>query len=281
MLSSDKRVDVGCQPGASGRCRVAKPVVSRSWLTPVAAVLLAVGLSACKDDLYTNLQEAQANEVVATLRAHGISADKKTGLEGMWVVAVDSDRFAEAVSVLKARGIPSNAPTGLGETFKRQGLVSTPVEERARLVHALSEELSRTLMQIDGVVIARVHVVLPERDSAIDNPKAASATVFIKHRPDIDLTQQVAKIKAIVANGVEGATYENVSVALFPAVEPQPLVSVLPHKSSMQFQAAHWLLGAGGLLIVLGVAVAAFLKWGGALGKGRQSLGAGRPGVRP
>jgi len=62
-----------------------------------------------------------------------------------------------------------------------------------------------------------VHLVVPERNPLADKPQPAAASVFIKHRPDRDLSGQVAQIKALVVNSVEGLAYDNVTVALFPA----------------------------------------------------------------
>lgn len=244
----------------------------------VAIGLACCLLIGCKEELYTNLQEEQANEVVATLRAHGIAADKSTGLEGVWVVKVESSRFGDAVTVLRARGVPSSPISGLGETFKRQGLVSTPIEERARLTHAISEELSKTLAQIDGVVIARVHVVMPEREGVVDQQRTASATVFIKHRPDVDMAHQISKIKAIVANGVDGATYETVSVSLFPAQPPQPLNAGAGPQPSATTQVSRLLLAVGVGAVVLAALAYLFTRLGGAASKALKVSLRGRAG---
>ena len=101
--------------------------------------------------------------------------------------------------------------------FKREGFVSSPLEERARLMHAMSQEISNTIANIDGVVTARVHLVVPERNPLVDKLQPAAAAVFIKHRADRNLPSQIAQIKALVVNSIEGLTYDNVTVALFPA----------------------------------------------------------------
>ena len=125
--------------------------------------------------------------------------------------------FSDAVRVLNAQGYPRESFDSMGQVFKREGFVSSPLEERARLVHALSQEISNTLASIDGVVAARVHLVVPDRHPLLDKPQPAAASVFIKHRPDKDLTPQVTQIKALVVNSLEGLSYDHVTVALFPA----------------------------------------------------------------
>jgi type III secretion protein J len=132
-------------------------------------------------------------------------------------VLTSRSEFAQAMQLLNAQGYPRETFDSMGKVFKREGFVSSPLEERARLVHAMSQEISNTIANIDGVVTARVHLVVPERNPLIDKPQPAAAAVFIKHRPDKDLTGQITQIKALVVNSIEGLAYDNVTVALFPA----------------------------------------------------------------
>jgi len=121
------------------------------------------------------------------------------------------------VRTLNAQGYPRESFDSMGKVFKREGFVSSPLEERARLMHAMSQEISNTIANIDGVVTARVHLVVPERNPLLDKPQPAAAAVFIKHRPERDLSGQISQIKALVVNSIEGLAYDNVTVALFPA----------------------------------------------------------------
>jgi len=190
-------------------------------LAQLLLLLVMLLLSGCKTQLYAGLPEREANEVTGLLLEQGIRAEKTEGEEHSWRVMIDEDDFAQAVAVLRQAQFPAHANQGLGEVFKKDGLVSSPVEERARLIHALSQELGNTLSRIEGVLEARVHVMIPPPELLSERRRPASASVFIKHRQDVDLASQVPQIKALVLHAVEDARYETVSVALF-SVEASP-----------------------------------------------------------
>jgi type III secretion protein J len=191
-----------------------------------ASVALAL-LSGCSQQLYGALDEGAANEVVGALRAEGVSASKERGKDDQWRVDVPGDDFARAVQILKRRNLPSREFEGLGRVFRKESLVSTPTEERARLIFALSQELERTLTEMDGVIVARVHPVILPPDPFNPKPRVASASVFIKHRPSVDLGQREGMIRGLVASGIEGLTLDSVRVMLVPA-DPRPAIEEGP-----------------------------------------------------
>src|ERR1700760_273394 len=69
-------------------------------------ILCAATVASCKSELYTNLDQQHANQIVATLLEHGIAADRTPGKGDRVSVAVDQSRFAEAVEVLNDNGLP-------------------------------------------------------------------------------------------------------------------------------------------------------------------------------
>ncbi|HEX3138625.1 MAG TPA: EscJ/YscJ/HrcJ family type III secretion inner membrane ring protein, partial [Rhizobacter sp.] len=90
-------------------------------------------------------------------------------------------------------------------------------EERMRYIYAMSQELSQTLRKVDGVISARVHVVIPANDPLSDRVRPSSAAVFIKHRPDVDLRLLAPAVKDLVSHSIEGLSHEQVSLSLFEA----------------------------------------------------------------
>ena len=186
----------------------------------LSALLLCAG---CDKEmtLHAGLEERQANLVMAALLDEGINCHKTPGEEGTWNVMVDESKFAEAVNLLERKGLPRRAHQGIGEVFKKTGMISSPSEERIRFMDALAQDLSRTISGIDGVIDARVHVVLPENDPFARNALPSSAAVAIRSRWDADLADLVPSIKGLVKNAIEGLTPEKIMVTIFRDSPPK------------------------------------------------------------
>jgi len=199
----------------------------------VSLLALSLVLAGCKAALYSGLNEQEANEIVAALSAGSIDA-RKEHVEGAdWQVQVDENRVGTALELLKSQGLPHERYASIGDMFQKQGLVSTPAEERMRYIYAVSQELSSTLRQIDGVVSARVHVVIPSNDPLSDKIRPSSAAVFIKHRPDVDLRLLAPAVKDMVAHSIEGLNADQVSLSLFEA-SPRSAAAVAADGSSQR-----------------------------------------------
>ena len=190
----------------------------------LSVIACCVLLSACgggQESLYAELDEQQANEMLAVLVRAGIDANKARA-DKAWSIEVGRKYLPQAMEVLKAEGYPRDKYDTLGQVFKKEGFVSTPLEERARLLYALSQELSHTISSIDGVIVARVHLAIPERRPLSDEKPLSSASVFVKHKPGSQVVNKAASIKSLVVNSVEGLPYENVTVTFFVS-EPLPV----------------------------------------------------------
>lgn len=190
----------------------------RRWRGLLAGGLIMM-LAACSSrvELISQVSESQANDVIAALSNRGIAAEKVPGKDGMVSVDVAQDRIARAIGIMRAEGLPHEPYASMGDVFKKDGLISSPTEEHARMVFALSQELSHTIAQIDGVIYAQVHVVLPEHAGFGETGNPSSAAVFIKYVDTVDLDEVVPQIRRLVANSIPGLTYDKVSVELVPS----------------------------------------------------------------
>jgi type III secretion protein J len=190
---------------------------------------LVVVLCACGKvvDLQSGLNDADANEILTLLNRHGIQAEKRPTKEGVALSVKDTD-LARATQAMHAAGLPRRSLSNLGQVFKKEGMISTPLEERARYIHGLSAELEYTLQQFDRVISARVHVVLPERVAPGEPIQPSSAAVFVKYAPPLDEDTILPRIRNLVSSSIPGLSSEDgrskVSVVLTPSEITAPAV---------------------------------------------------------
>lgn len=243
--------------------------------TPAVVFLLcALLLGGCGNntDLFGGLSETDANDVVAKLNDQHIAARKRTEKKGVAIV-VSADDVNRAVRILDAAGLPKKSRTSLGEIFKKEGVISTPLEERARYIYALSQELEATLSQIDGVVVARVHVVLPERIAPGERVQPASAAVFIKHTAALDPDSVQGRILQLVTSSLPGMAGESrdlkkATIVFVPATEFQEstrLVELGPFLVDSE-KAGFWkgVIAVAGILLltlIVGLVLSLHAEW--------------------
>lgn len=238
-------------------------------LLALLSVLLA--LAGCGDrmELHRDLTEQDANEIMAELADKNINAYKRLDKSSVSVLVAAQD-ISRAVRALEAVGLPRRSRSSLGDVFRKEGVISSPLEERARYIYALSQELEQTLSQIDGVVVARVHVVLPERIAPGEPVQPASAAVFIKHRDGMEPDSVLPRIRRMVASsipGMAGADDKKLAVVFVPAQEYRQtveLVSIGPFELTRErLEFWQWILGlsAFGTALLLGGLFALNPRW--------------------
>lgn len=230
---------------------------------------LMLFLAGCGEsvELHRQLSEQEANEVIAELAEKQIRAQKIPAKEGVTVrVAVDD--ISRAVRTLEAAGLPRAARTTLGQIFRKEGVISTPLEERARYIYALSQELEATLSNIDGVIVARVHVVLPERVAPGEPVQPASASVFIKHDPRLEPDSIQPRVRRMVASSIPGMAMavdnpQKLTVVFVPATvyrEHQSMAYFGPFLMP-EGKVGFWQKSLAAFSIVLVLAIGAGYVW--------------------
>jgi len=258
-------------------------------ISTVVILVFAFVLSACKQTeiLYADLNEREANEILALLYSAGLPAEKnrvsqKSGNKVKYSVATQEASFAKAMMLLQANDLPRERFITMGEMFEKSGIVSSELEETARLNYALSEKLSDTLSRIDGVRVARVHLALPKKRTLTTSNQASSASVFIKHRENVNLERDLTKIKTLVVDSIENLRYEDVTVVffaeknvLYPVQTPKkkPILNpITSEQTVLSMQIMDWWNAILVVFIVLLAMIGSFLIRKTQIGNGELNI---------
>jgi type III secretion protein J len=154
--------------------------------------------------------------MLVLLLSQDFDAAKVDNGKNGYSLTVDRAQMAVALELLTTNGFPRTKHESMGTVFSGQGMISTQTEEQARLSFALSQELSETFSRIDGVLTARVHVVLATRDQSGSVSSPATVAVVIRHLPESPVVNLTPKIKEISAKSVPGLLENGVSIMLVP-----------------------------------------------------------------
>lgn len=230
----------------------------KSYLYLFSFIIICLLTGCGKTELYSNLKEAEANQMMAILLARGITCEKAAGADNTFILSVGSERFAESVQVLKEYGYPQIAYQGVGQVFQKSGLVSSPTEERIRFMHALSQDIAATIALIDGVLAAQVHIVLPNNNPFVHDVYPSSAAIFVSYRPDSNVDAYISQIKSLVMNSVEGLSYDKISIAFFPSILNQTAPAKILPPTQNQF---IWLWSLIGLIGLGLITIGGYITW--------------------
>lgn len=128
-------------------------------------------------------------------------------------VLVPASRLSEVnMKLAQANALPSGGPAG---TKLLDGLnsMTTPAVERERIKSALEGELARTIMTMDGVASAVVHLTIGQQSRVLSNNNDSTAAVIVTPSPTAELSTESGKaIARLVQNSVPGLKEANVSV---------------------------------------------------------------------
>ena len=130
--------------------------------------------------------------------------DERTVLVAKADVARARMRLAEA-------GLPAGGTVGYEIFDKSNAFGATSFVQNINHLRALEGELARTIRTLDRVVMARVHLVLPERQLFSRDAQEPSASIVLKIRGALE-AQQIRAVQHLVASAVPGLKPERVSV---------------------------------------------------------------------
>jgi flagellar M-ring protein FliF len=178
-------------------------------------VLLGVGLLSVLGSrehyatLYSELSTEDAAQIVEKLKTAQVPYQLEANGT---VIQVPEDKVAGLRLELAAGGLPRGGSVGF-EIFDRSRIGATEFEQNINLRRALEGELARSVMSVDGVKNARVHLVLPEHRLFAAREESASASVVVKLANSANFgRREVAAVVYLVSMAVPGLNKDRVSV---------------------------------------------------------------------
>jgi len=195
-------------------------------LTLIALIFIATGCDTNKN-VVSNIDEKEANVILVLLESKGIPASKTIYSSGGAMGGDSAAKFSimvpekysiEAIAYLNQNGFPREKGITLLELFAKQGLMTSDKEETIRYQAGLAQQLTNTIMMIDGVIDATVQISFPPQDTGLleqeAEPKRITAAIYVKHQgviddPNIHLEN---KIKRLISGSVSGLDINDVTV---------------------------------------------------------------------
>jgi flagellar M-ring protein FliF len=190
--------------------------VQRSMVITVSilslVVLIGVMVWAGRTDystLYSGLDPKDAGRIAEKLRELKVEYKLENGGS---TVMVSSRKVQELRIEFASLGLPRSGELGY-EVFDKTNIGMTDFVQKLNYHRALEGELARTIIQIEGIEQARVHIVIPEPALFQEDKKETTASVVLRLSPHITLSKrQVQGIAYLVAYSIEGLSINNVNI---------------------------------------------------------------------
>ncbi|MCF7480386.1 flagellar M-ring protein FliF [Vibrio sp. J1-1] len=189
-------------------------LVLSAVLAAIVAAIIVVALWSASQSyrpLYSKQERFDTSEIVSVLESDGISYRLQ---EQSGQVLVPEGEVARIRMLLAAKGVKAKLPSGFDSLQEDSSLGTSQFMETARYRHGLEGELVRTIMSLNAVSNARVHLAIPAKTLFVrQNAEAPSASIMLELKPGEDLKpEQVEAVINLVVGSVTAMKPEFVSV---------------------------------------------------------------------
>lgn len=159
--------------------------------------------------LYSQLSERESAQAADALTAAGVPY--KLAANG--TIMVPEAQVREARMKLAAQGLPQSDALGVEMIQKDTGFGTSQFMEIARYQLAMETELARTIVKVQGVQNARVHLAVPRASAFVRERTKPTASVMLQLYPGRRLEAgQVQAIVHLVASSVPELEADEVTV---------------------------------------------------------------------
>ena len=191
------------------------------WVGRLLEVGTLLASVACSVQIASALDDGSANQMIVALERGGVTGSKESDPQndGKWILSVPKGDATHAVTLLSREGLPAPRRVGLAEIAEQNALIPSLQMEQARLLVGIANDLERSLMTVDGIVSARVHLAIPAWDPLVHASSCTveGASVLIRYRGRV-CPIALSDVKRLVA-GAATTSPEQVIVVESPVAE--------------------------------------------------------------
>jgi len=160
--------------------------------------------------LYSDVAESQLEEISNALKQRNIDFQIDALNRKVLVSSVDLNKARISLSAL---GLNQTTPKGFDILNQEQGFGTSQFIQNARYHKAMEEELARSIVSMQSVKNARVHLAIPKQSVFVRERKKPSASVILELYAGRSLAQeQVAAITNMVASSIQDMDMNNVTI---------------------------------------------------------------------
>lgn len=135
-----------------------------SMITAVIVVIMLWASSERFRPLYSTSSNYDSSQVLQLLDQSGLQYELN---QDSGQIMVPEKEIARTRMILAAKGLKQQLPSGFDALDKSSTLGESQFMENARYRHALEGELARSIVTMDSISVARVHLAIPDRKSVV------------------------------------------------------------------------------------------------------------------
>ncbi len=161
--------------------------------------------------LYSTSSNYDSSQVLQLLDQSGLKYELNSD-NGQ--IMVPTNEVAKTRMILAAKGLKQQLPSGFDTLASNDSLGESQFMETARYRHALEGELARSIVTMESIAVARVHLAIPKASLfKRKDQEQARASVMVQLLDGMDLKSgQVDSIVNLVSGAIIGLKAENVRV---------------------------------------------------------------------
>jgi len=159
--------------------------------------------------LFSNLNPADASKIIDKLKQSSI--EYQIGDDGK-AILVPRDRVYELRLQMAGQGLPQTSVVGY-EIFDKPSFGMTDFTQKVNFKRALEGELEKTILQLEEIDGASVHIVIPEKALFESEQKKTTASVFLRLKDGARLNPgEIGGVQKLVASSIEGLDAADVTI---------------------------------------------------------------------